>query len=403
MREHARDWRVVALGGLLLAAVGWLVLWTTTAPRTGWDGLMYHRFALEYAGAPVAEQEAVAWSLFERYGDPTLVESVSAGIEGGGSPWDAIGQPGRERWVDIYRSRPMYPVLVGAAYPLVGSVAPMLVSALAVLIFTMAVGAGVGWLHGYGVSVTAVVLAFSNPRLAQWLISMVPDGLGIALWTASLVLTAVYVRAGDRRWLLAVGVAATLLAFTRPIGAFLPPTLLLAAGAAALARRPEWRRLALAAGTSIVVVGIFAVYGVAMELPGLRDQLQDLPTRHFSRPDVADPIAWTADVALTQLRGALLPSLARDPSIWGPVAIAVIGFVLVGRSWALSPFVAAIVVLPLAYLVHPQLSEAQRIMAPIWASLSVGMALVIVWVIGQLQAPPISSDPRSSTAPRGAR
>ena len=403
MREYARDQRVVALGALLLAASGWLVLWDTTSPRTGWDGLMYHRFALEYVGAPVEEQESVAWYLFERYGDPALVEPVSAGIEAGNSPWEAISQPSRERWVDIYRSRPMYPLLVGAAYPLFGSVAPLLVSALAVLIFTAAMVVGIGRLHGYGVALVSVLLTFSNPRLSQWLISLVPDGLGIALWTASLVLTALYVRGGSRRWLLAFAATAALLAFTRPIGAFLAPTLLLAAGAAGLARRPEWRRLALASATSILLVGIFALYSILMELPGLRDQLQDLPTRHFNRPDVADPLAWTVEVARLQLSDPLLPTFAGDPSLWGPMVIAVIGFVVIGRSWSLSPFVAAILVLPLAYLAHPQLSEAPRIMAPIWASLSLGMALVVVWVIGQLQALPISPDPRSSTAPRGAR
>ena len=66
MTESAQDRRSIALAAVLVAAVGWLVLWTTTTPRTGWDGLMYHRFALEYAGASVVEQEAVAWDLFER-------------------------------------------------------------------------------------------------------------------------------------------------------------------------------------------------------------------------------------------------------------------------------------------------------------------------------------------------
>jgi len=386
MWRSAPRWRVAAIGALLLAAVGWLVLWDTTDPRTGWDGLMYHRFAVEYAGAPVAEQEAVAWTLFERYADPALVEDVKAGIRRGGSPWEAIDQPSRERWVDIYRSRPLYPLLVAAAYPLFELRAPMIVSALALLVFTTAIVVGVGWLLGYGVALTTVVLSFANPRLAQWLISMVPDGLGIALWTATLVLAAVYVRVGTWRWLLALGVAATMLAFTRPLGAFLTPTLVLAAGGAGLARRPEWRRLALAAAVSIVVAGVFAAYSVVMELPGLRDQLQDLPTRHFIRPDVADPIAWTIEVAREQLDEPLWPTLTGDPSIWGPLVVSLFGFVVVGRSWALSPFVAAIGVLPLAYLAHPQLSEAPRIMAPIWTSLTLGMALVLVWVVVRLQA-----------------
>lgn len=100
---------------------------------------------------------------------------------------------------------------------------------------------------------------------------------------------------------------------------------------------------------------------------------------------MADPIAWTLDVSRTQLVDTLWPTLIADPSLWGQVVLALVGFVLVGRSWALSPFVAAIAVLPLAYLAHPQFSEAPRIMAPIWVSLSLGVALVFVWVVLRVQ------------------
>jgi hypothetical protein len=382
-----RRWRVAAV--TLLAVVGWLALWNTTRPRTSWDSLMYHRIALEYIGAPVAEQEATAWTLFTTYADPGDVELVEAGIREGGSPWDAMEDPSRERWVDIYRSRPLYALLVAAGYPILDLGAPLLVSAAAVLLFTVSLALGVGRVVGYGVGFAAVLFSFANPLFAQWVIFLQPDGLAIGLWTACLALSALFVRFGTRRWLIILLAAAVALTFTRPLGVFLPLVLGSCTVAALLARRPEWRRLALGAGAAAVAVALFGAYSYLLELPTVTDALQDLPSRHFVRPEVADPLLWTIEVAAAQIVNPLLPTLVRNPALWGPVVIGLIGLVAVGRSWALAPFVAAIVVLPLAYLIHPQLSEAPRTMAPIWVSVHLGMAMAFVALVARLQrAPP---------------
>ena len=383
-----RDWRWQLGAATLLAVVGWLVLWDTTRPRTSWDSLMYHRIALEYVGAPVAEQEAIAWELFALYADPADVELVEAGIREGGSPWDAMEEPTRERWVDLYRSRPLYTLLVAAGYPLLELRAPLLISAATVLLFTVSMALGVGRVVGYGVGLTAVLLSFANPLFVKWLIFLQPDGLALGLWTACLALSALFIHSGTARWLALFVVAALALAFTRPLGVFLPVVLGTCTLAALVAHRPEWRRLALGTGAAALATALFTAYSYLLGLPTVADVLQDLPTRHFLRPEVADPLMWTIEVAAAQIVNPLLPSLIGNPALWGAAIVGLVGLVAVGRSWTLAPFVAAIFIVPLAYLIHPQLSEAPRTMAPIWVSVHLGMAMAFVAVVTRLQGAP---------------
>lgn len=386
MRCFVADRRIPLALAAVIAVVGWLVMWNVVTPRTSWDSLMYHRLALEYAGAPASEAMDGAWTIFERYASPAAVQPVAEGMRDGGTPWQAMEEPSRERWVDLYRSRPVYTGLVAIGYPIVGLVAPLLVSVGAVLLFTIAVLGGLGLVVGYGAAAVAVLLSFANPLFNQWLIFLQPDGLSIALWTVSLVLTALFVRGGDTRWLWALVVAGIALSFTRPLGVFLPGAIGVTLVAAILARAPAWRRLALALGAASIGVVLFAGYSYLFGLPTLTDALQDLPSRHFLRPEVDDPFAWTRRIATRQLNDPLIPTLLADPLLWGPMLVAVASFAAFSRGWELAPMLAAIAVVPLAYLIHPQLSEAPRTMAPIWVSLHVGLGIGVARLLGLVGA-----------------
>lgn len=381
MRAIAADRRLPLVAAVLVAVVGWLAMWSVVTPRTGWDSLMYHRLAIEYSGASAAEAMAGAWSVFERYGPPDQVEVVGEGMRQGGSPWQAMEVPSRERWVDLYRSRPVYTLLVAIGYPVVGLVAPLLVSIGAVLVFSVALLAGLTRVIGYGAAAIAMLLSFANPLFNQWLIFLQPDGLSIALWTACLVLTALFIHRGNRLWLWMLLGAGVALSFTRPLGVFLPATIGVALTAAIIARAPEWRRLALAVGAASVGVALFAAYSYLFGLPTLTDALQDLPSRHFLRPEVDDPFTWTRRIAAAQVRDPLLPTLLGDPALWAPLLLAVAGLAAFSRGWELTPMLAAIAVVPLAYLIHPQLSEAPRTMAPIWVSVHVGLGIGVARVL----------------------
>ena len=377
--------RLRLLAATAVAVIAWLVLWPITEPRTSWDSLMYHRFALEYAGATSEEASDGAWTIFERYASEGDVELTRAGIEAGGSPWDALEDPERELWVDLYRSRPVYTLLVAGGYPVVGLRAPLLVSAGAVLLFTVALMVGLGPIVGYGAALVAAGIGFANPLFARWLVFLQPDGLSLALWTASLVAVAGLVRFGDRAWLVGLIGAALALSFTRPLGVFLPLAIGIPFVLAFVVRNLAWRRLGLATAATAAPVAAYAAYSHLLDLPGAGDALQDLPSRHWTKLEVADPVRWTWDVATTQIQEPLLPTLFGDPVLWVPLVIGAAGLLFVGRSWALAPMLAAIAVVPLAYLIHPQMSEAQRTMAPIWPSLQVGIALVVTRIIVWLQ------------------
>ena len=333
-----------------------------------------------------AQATSGAWTIYERYASDRDVQLTLAGIRAGGSPWDAMEEPARERWVGLYRSRPLYTVLVAAGYPVLGLRAPLLVSAGAVLIFTVALLVGLGAIVGYGAALVAAIIGFANPLFARWLVFLQPDGLSLALWTAGLVAAAGLVHFGGRRWLAGLVVAAMALSFTRPLGVFLPVAMGIPFVIALAVRSGAWRRLGLATLATAIPVAIFAAYSHLLGLPGAGDALQDLPSRHWLRPEVADPVRWTWDVATTQIKEPLLPTLLGDPTLWVPLVVGVVGLLVVGRSWALAPMVAAVAVVPLAYLIHPQLSEAPRTMAPVWLSLQVGMALVAARAITQLDA-----------------
>ena len=380
------DVRARLLSAAAVAVIAWLVVWPNTAPRTSWDSLMYHRFALEYAGASSDEATSGALTIFERYASDRDVQMTRDGMRAGGSPWDAMQDPVREPWVDLYRSRPLYAVLVAAGYPVLGLRAPLLVSAGAVLVFTVALLVGLGAIVGYGAALVAAIIGFANPLFARWLVFLQPDGLSLALWTAGLVAAAGLVHFGGRRWLAGLVVAAMALSFTRPLGVFLPVAVGIPFVMALAVRSGAWRRLGLATLATAIPVAIFAAYSHLLGLPGAGDVLQDLPSRHWLRPEVADPVRWTWDVATTQIKEPLVPTLLGDPTLWVPLVVGVVGLLVVGRSWALAPMVAAVAVVPLAYLIHPQLSEAPRTMAPIWLSLQVGMALLAARAITRLDA-----------------
>jgi hypothetical protein len=380
------DLRARLLSAAAVAVIAWLVVWPNTTPRTSWDSLMYHRFALEYAGASSDEATSGALTIFERYASDRDVQMTRDGMRAGGSPWDAMQDPVREPWVDLYRSRPLYAVLVAAGYPVLGLRAPLLVSAGAVLVFTVALLVGLGAIVGYGAALVAALIGFANPHFARWLVFLQPDGLSLALWTAGLVAAAGLVHFGGRRWLAGLVVAAMALSFTRPLGVFLPVAVGIPFVIALAVRSGAWRRLGLATLATAIPVAIFAAYSHLLGLPGAGDVLQDLPSRHWLRPEVADPVRWTWDVATTQIKEPLVPTLLGDPTLWVPLVVGVVGLLVVGRSWALAPMVAAVAVVPLAYLIHPQLSEAPRTMAPIWLSLQVGMALLAARAITKLDA-----------------
>lgn len=380
----------------LVGAVAWLVLWFAADVRANWDSLMYHKYALEYAGVPEEEAHALSWDLFVRYGSDHDVAIVT-GVHGG--PWV---NPENERWTNLYRMRPAYPVLVAAAYPALGLRAPMAVSALVTVAFTIISFAGFGLLFGYRVSGLATLVALLNGFFTHWLIFLTTDGLAIVLWAGGLVAVARFVQTGRAGWLVAVSVVVLLLGLTRPTSSLAPLVPAACTVVAALLRTPVWRRFALATvAAGIPALGVLAVMHL-IGMPSIYDVLQENPTHHFSQPDVVDPVNWLVRQIQWAVPYRLLPTLLGQPILLGAIAAGVAGLAI-ARSWNVAPFLAAAAIAPIAWLLHPIWSDADRILAPVWVSLNLGIALLIsTMLVGQRERVLAAADWISRPASRAA-
>ncbi|MGH2393243.1 MAG: hypothetical protein ACRDGH_07075, partial [Candidatus Limnocylindria bacterium] len=104
---------------------------------------------------------------------------------------------------------------------------------------------------------------------------------------------------------------------------------------------------------------------------------QSLPTGHYSSPDIADPIGWIVSNDLYQLTNTLLVGLIGRPLILALLAGGVVGLLLCSKWWT-APFLAALPVVLVSYLLHPSLTEVDRTLAPAWVSVHTGLALLVV-------------------------
>jgi hypothetical protein len=360
---------------ILVGSGAWLAFWFSADERANWDSLMYHTYALEYAGLPTPEAEALSWDLFARYTSDGQLARVEAVQDG--QPWVT---PVNERWTNLYRMRPAYPALVAAAYPALGLRAPMAVSALVTIGFVVVSFTGLGLVFGYQVSTLATAVALLNGFFAHWLIFLSTDGLAILLWSAVLLAIARFAQTGRSPWLFGLAAAVLLLGVTRPTSSLAPLVPAACAVVAIIVRNPIWRRFGLATmAAGIPAVGVLLGMHL-LGMPGLYDVLQENPTRHFSQPDVADPLNWLARQIQWAVPYRLLPTLLGEHVLFAAVAAGLAGLV-VGRSWIVAPFLAAAVIAPIAWLMHPIWSDANRILSPTWVSLNVGVALLGVTLL----------------------
>lgn len=360
---------------LVVGAAGWATIWFSTDARAGWDSLVYHKYAFEYAGLAPDEQDAGSWALFTRYGSRPLVLYTTEAL--GGENWSFDVARNQVRFALIYRMRPAYPTMVAAAYPILGTRAPLAVSAFAVVLFVATTVVGLLILAGPRVAVVATGLGIFNVLLTQWLVTLTPDGMGISLWAVTLTTGALWIAQRRRVWLVALGLAVLALCLTRPIGVLAPAVFGLSALAAVVARGDVWRSFLAAAVVAAIPALAVTAFSAAAGFPGFLDLLQSLPTLHYSSPDIADPIGWIVSNDLYQLRNTLLVGLLARPLILALVAGSVVGLLLSSKWWT-APFLAAFPVVLVSYLLHPSLTEVDRTLAPAWVSVHTGLALLVV-------------------------
>jgi len=393
--EPALNWLTRGAALAVLGLVAWALMWSTIRPRAGYDTLWYSMYAYQYAGVSVHDSWDLSWQLVHEYADPRLLAILRRTPSG--DWWGGWDQPARQRWIGIYRMRPVMPIVSAIGFPLLGREAPLLASAAAVMVVAVGAGLVLAPLTGWLAAALFLLLTLANALLSRWLIDLTTDGLGIALWFLALGCAARYVAAGDRRWLVGTCGVALLLTFTRQSAVILPVSLTICAVVALVAGAATWRRFAVGAIATTLPLLVFTAYTAIAGLPSFADLLQDVPTMHFSKPDVPNPIQFLL-VRGAAIAPALIRSLPHQPIVWGSLLGAAGGFV-VARQWWLAPFVVAIGTVPLLLAAHPILTEADRTLAPIWLSLNLGIALLAAramgWLSSRLSAGTVESRTRS--------
>jgi hypothetical protein len=365
---------------LLIGVAGWLLVWFQTEPRANFDSLIYHTHALEYAGLDREEADAVSWQIFARYATERERTVVAETI---GETWST---PADGRWMDLYQMRPLYPLLVAAAYPVVGERAPMTVSAAVTIGFVVTTALGFGLLFGWRAAGFASLAALLQVHFTQWLVFLATDGLAMTLWAATLMAVAFHARTGRWAWLAVIGLAVVALGLTRPTSSLAPMVPAVCAGAAFVARKPVWRRFGVATVAALVPAATVVLAQGLLGFPSLVDVLQEMPTRHFALPDIEDPVGYTIRVLQWAVPQRLLPTLVEQPLLLATVAAGIAGLAL-NRSWTAAIFLSGLVVVPVAWVIHPVWFDGGRILAPAWVSLSLGVGLFAEWLLVATRQP----------------
>ena len=152
---------------------------------------------------------------------------------------------------------------------------------------------------------------------------------------------------------------------------------LLAVGVGGVVIGAAWRtrgiRLALVSGGILIAANVSSA---AIGLPSAMDQIQDLLTAHFRKPDSANPI-----IDLLRMDLHFFPGLGRF--VLGIAPLVAIGATIVAAATLVKkrseawvwPWVASAAASGLLIAIHPVRSELDRLVAPLWLSVAIGIGL----------------------------
>jgi hypothetical protein len=360
----------LALAVVVVSAGLVLWRWSAPGPLVEADTWWYARGALIYSGSTQADAEKQA-SVLICVGR----HSAAAASNPACSSYHPISSP---RYARIFTTRPLYPLL---AAPLVGPLGGI-AAALKAITMACCVAAGAfvyagvrrsggGRMAGFVALVALFVLpsGFWMTRLdaeAPMLVGLLGVTWGLLSWRNG--------RPSGLAWATA-GLAWTFGAKSAN-GVAVAVALLVAAGLAVAFDERAGRRRNLGVG-ALGALGLlgWVVASAAFRLPGLGDTVQDLATRHFTTPDIANPWGYLLhnDLGLVRSQTLLVLRLGWP---W-LLTLAGLGTLIVQLRWRAIPWLAVGATGVLAVVAHPLRSEYQRLVIPLWLPVAAGIALLI--------------------------
>lgn len=377
------------LFGAAIVSVLGALLALHAAPRSAYpDSAFYVRHAFELSGLDAPDAARAAATLLcdgDRVGLDLTTEKCEAHVTG----QLASASP---TYVSIFESRPGYPALLAVGFRLWGtsSAVPLTVGVAALAGWTLSLLVWRVTARAWVAPVSALVW-FATPA-GGWTTALLTEGLALFF---GFVMTActwgVWAAATTRRrtaWAFGLVVATAGLGATKSsTGVVTCLTLALMVGVAALVV-PGWRT-----GRTLVtglVLGALAIttmaVGAVLGWAGLSVTLEDVVTRHFTRP--APPRVWASFVRL--LPNAL-QNLWRQEVVarWWLWLLTALGASLVSWWGARRPERGAWLLLGAALpglvvvLVHPIGSEAGRLALPWYLTVPAGAAVLLAVLAGR--------------------
>lgn len=369
------------------------------------DTYQYAKQTLRIIGHSPAQAIHEATVMFCEDGGPTTSTATDESGSGSTKPLTADQclrayrdglTPDTPQYLAIFTSRPGYPLLAApfaAAFGLRFGLwaAALLCTLLAgLIVLALLRAAGCGW----RAAALGQALYLAAPT-GYWGSRMLTDGPSLAT-VLLMLLGAVWMVRGRIRDGALVFTAGTLTGFLVRYSSEQLAALLIALAAVVCwwrvsgARTKGVKALAIAAGAG------FAVSEAASALlgwPGLTQSMQDTFTKHFERPPVRDP-AW--DLVKSGLHFWFYFPVYDSTALLTAGALVVLAVLLVRRGAVYGVLVVAVAATGLgAVFAHPVASQADRLLAPIWLVLALGLPPLVEQFLRPRPRPLASQAPDS--------
>jgi hypothetical protein len=282
--------------------------------------------------------------------------------------------PSSPRYLAIFTSRPGYPLLAAPMAAVFGlrfglwaaaMLCTLLASALVILLLRAAGCAGPIALAGQGLYLAAPT--------GYWGSRMLTDGPSLAATLLTLVgawwLVQHRTKAG--LWLLGAGLVTGFVvrySSEQMVALVLALAALVCLGWVPGARHRDLKLLAAAAGAGFAISELVSTL---LGWPGVSESLQDTFTKHFIRPDVSDPVGRL--IRLDLHFWGYFP-VSEPTALLLAAGLAALAALLIRRNRAYGILVVAIAATGVAAVAaHPIASQSDRLMAPVWLLLVLGL------------------------------
>jgi hypothetical protein len=279
------------------------------------------------------------------------------------------------RYEEIFAARPGYPIILAPLSAMLGRQGFVVATLMVAILDGILIMILVRLLGGTSAEQIVAAGAFLLLPSGFWSTRLLSDGTMLAGLLVT-VCGAILLQRGRRRagvGLILAGLGAVFVTKSANLGGL---SLALFASGAAIAwvsRGPAKRNGYLLAASSSTALLLAAASGFLLGWPGLGASVQDMFTDHFLRPDVSDPWSSLARANLQFWPDVFGQWLHSPVLVLG--SLAALAWLAVRLRMASIPLLlAGLSGIPLL-VVHPVVTEWDRLVVPIWVPVAVAIGL----------------------------